>query len=212
MSGEGMRPGKALSLALRDFYGNSWRLVPVNAALGAVLVLAGFSATRVRAALVVALLAGPLLAVLAHCAVTLTRTGNLALADVRDGFRLHWRRGLLLGAGGGTVFGLGALAVHVYGRTTLWPLSFVTIYLLVLLGIYQLVLWTLAIAEPAAPLRVAACDAARFIAERPWPTLAFGLLLLAINVAGVAAAVMPFLTLTVAYSFLAAAHFVLEDS
>lgn len=207
-----MRPGKALSLALRDFYGNSWRLVPVNAALGAVLVLAGVSATRVRAALVVALLAGPLLAVLAHCAVTLTRTGNLALDDVRDGFRLHWRRGLLLGAGGGAVLGLGVLAVHVYGHTSLWPLSFVTIYVLVLLGIYQLVLWTFAIAEPAVPLRVAARDAAQFIAARPWPTLTFGLLLLAINVAGVAAAVMPFLTLTVAYSFLAAAHFVLEDS
>jgi hypothetical protein len=207
-----MRPGRALTLAFRDFYGNSWRLIPVNAALGAVLVLAGISAIAVRAALVVALLAGPLLATLAHCAVTLTRTGNLAGSDVRDGLRLHWRRGLLLGAGGAALLGLGTLAVHVYGRTPLWPLSFVTIYALVLLGIYQLVLWTLAIAEPTEPLRVAALHAARFIADRPWPTLAFGLALLAINIAGVAAAVMPFLTLTVAYSFLAAAHFVLEDS
>jgi hypothetical protein len=206
-----MRPGQALALALRDFYGNSWRLIPVNAALGAVLVLAGISAIAVRAALVVALLAGPLLAVLAHCAVTLTRTGNLFVSDVWDGFRLHWRRGLLLGAAGGAVLGLGVLAVHVYGRTALWPLSFVTIYALVLLGIYQLVLWTLAIAEPGVPLRVVAREAAQFVAARPWPTLAFGLGLLAINVAGVAAAVMPFLTLTVAYSFLAAAHFVLED-
>jgi hypothetical protein len=206
-----MRPGQALTLALRDFYGNSWRLVPVNAALGAVLVLAGISAIAVRAALVVALLAGPLLAVLAHCGVTLARTGNLARSDVRDGLRLHWRRGFILGACGAALFGLGVLAVHVYGRTALWPLSFVTIYALVLLGIYQLVLWTLAIAEPAVPLRIAARDAAQFIAARPWPTLAFGLGLLAINVAGVAAAVMPFLTLTVAYSFLAAAHFVLED-
>jgi hypothetical protein len=207
-----MRPGQALSLALRDFYGNSWRLVPVNAALGAVLVLAGVTAIAVRAALVVVLLAGPLLAALVHCAVTLTRTGNLATADVRDGLRLHWRRGLLLGTGGAALLGLGALAVHFYGRTPLWPLTFVTIYAVVLLGIYQIVLWTLAIAEPAVPLRIVARDAARFIAARPWPTLAFGLALLAINVAGVAAAVMPFLTLTVAYSFLAAAHFVLEDN
>ena len=143
--------------------------------------------------------------------MTLTRTGNLALADVGDGLRLHWRRGLLLGAGGGALLGLGVLAVHFYGRTSLWPLSFVTIYALVLLGIYQLVLWTLAIAEPAAPLRIAARDAARFIAERPWPTLVFGLALVAINLAGIAAAVMPFLTVTVAYSFLAAAHFVLPQ-
>jgi hypothetical protein len=207
-----MRPGQALTLALRDFYGNSWRLVPVNAALGAVLVLAGVLAAATPSALVVTLLAGPLLAALAHCGVTLARTGNLAAADVRDGLRLHWRRGLLLGAGGAALLGLGTLAVHIYGRTPLWPLSFVTIYAVVLLGIYQLVLWTLAIAEPALPLRTAARDAARFIAVRPWPTLAFGLALLAINVAGLAAAVMPFLTLTVAYSFLAAAHFVLEDS
>jgi hypothetical protein len=205
-----MKPGHALVLGMRDFYGNSWRLIPVNAALGAVLVIAGVSAIAVRAALVVALLAGPLMAVLAHCAVTLTRTGNLALADVREGLRF-WRRGLLLGAGGGALLGLGVLAVRFYGHLALWPLSFVTIYVLVLLGIYQLVLWTLAIAEPAQPLRVAARDAARFIAARPWPTLAFGLALLVINVVGVAAAVMPFLTLTVAYSFLAAAHFVLED-
>lgn len=206
-----MRPGQALTLALRDFYANSWRLVPFNAAVGLVLVLAGVAALAVPAAVVVVLLAGPLLAAIAHCAVTLERTGNLTLADGLEGLKLHWRRGFLLGAGGGALLGLGAFAVHFYGRTPLWPLSFVTIYALVLLGIYQLVLWTLAIAEPAAPLRVVAREASRFVALRPWQTLAFGLALLVINVAGIAAAVMPFLTLTVAYSFLAAAHFVLED-
>jgi hypothetical protein len=148
---------------------------------------------------------------LVHCSVTLAQTGNLERGDALHGLRLHWRRGLLLGAVGASLLGLGALAVHFYGGTALWPLSFVTIYCLVLLGIYQLVLWTLAIARPSLPLRTVARDAARFVAERPWPTLAFGLVLLAVNVAGVAAALMPFLTLTVAYSFLAAAHFVLPQ-
>jgi hypothetical protein len=206
-----MRPAEALRRALRDFYGNSWRLMPVNAALGAVVAFAVFSAIAVRAALVGALLAGPLLATLVHCTVTLAQTGNLALSDALEGLRLHWRRGLLLGAGGSALFGLGVLAVRFYGGTPLWPLSFVTIYALVLLGIYQLVLWTLAIADPVAPLRDVARDAARFVAERPRATLALGLALLAVNAAGVAAAVMPFLTLTVAYSFLAAAHFVLPQ-
>jgi hypothetical protein len=205
-----MRPGRALSVALRDFYRNSWRLLPFNAAVGAVLVLAGIGAVATRAALLVALLAGPLLAAVAHCAVTLTRTGNLTLADGVEGLRLHWRRGLALGAAGGALLFLGVLAVHVYGRTPLWPLSFVTIYLLVVLGIYQLVLWTLAIAQPAAPLRQVAREAARFVATRPRSTLTLGLLLLVINAAGIAAGAMPFLTLTVAFSFLAAAHFVLE--
>jgi hypothetical protein len=205
-----MRPGHALGLALRDFYRNSWRLLPFNAAVGAVLVVAGIGAVAARAALVVALLAGPLLAALTHSAVTLARTGNLTVRDGLEGLRLHWLRGLALGAAGGALLFLGVLAVHVYGSTSLWPLSFVTAYLLVLFGIYQLVLWTLAIAEPAAPLRIAARQAARFVALRPLATLVLGLLLLTINAAGIAAGLMPFLTLTVAFSFLAAAHFVLE--
>ena len=36
---QGMRPRNAMWLALRDFYANSWRLVVVNAVLGAALVL-----------------------------------------------------------------------------------------------------------------------------------------------------------------------------
>ena len=36
---QGMRPRNAMWLALRDFYANSWRLVVVNAVLGAVLVV-----------------------------------------------------------------------------------------------------------------------------------------------------------------------------
>ena len=40
-------------------------------------------------------------------------------------------------------------------------------------------------------------------------TLVLGLALLLVNLAGIAAAIMPFLTLTVAYTFLADAHFVL---
>ena len=45
-------------------------------------------------------------------------------------------------------------------------------------------------------------------AQRPGATLLLGLALLLVNLAGIAAAVMPFLTITVAYSFLAVAHFV----
>jgi hypothetical protein len=205
-----MRPSHALGLALRDFYRNSWRLLPFNAAVGAVLVVAGIGAVAVRAALLIALLAGPLLAALTHSTVTLVRTGNVTIADGLEGLRLHWRRGLALGAAGGALLYLGATAIHVYGSTPLWPLSFVTIYLLVLFGIYQLVLWTFAIADPGASLRAAATEAAQFIAARPRRTLALGLLLLLVNAGGIAAGLMPFLTLTVAFSFLAAAHFVLE--
>src|SRR5262249_4714926 len=138
---------------------------------------------------------------LVHCAVTLVRTGNMTLADARDGFRLHWRRGLALGAGGAAIAALGLLAVRFYsGLAYGWPLVFITLYLLVLVGIYQAVLWTLAIADPDKPLRTIALEAGALGASRPGSTLLLGLALLLLNLGGIAAAVMPFLTLTVAYS------------
>jgi hypothetical protein len=200
----------ALGLALGDMYRNSWRLVPVNAALGLVLVFSAVMALAVHALLVLAVLAGPLVLALAHCSVTLVRTDNLKLADAWEGLWLHWRRGLALGAVGVALGVLAALAVEVYTRSSVgWPLAFVTLYLVVLLGIYAAVLTTVAVADPELPLRVAARSAATFAAQRPGATVVLGLALLLVNVAGLAAAVMPFLTLTVAYSFVAVAHFVL---
>lgn len=205
-----MRTGAALRLAFGDLYRNSWRLVPVNAALGALLVGVGVAAFAVRAALVLVVLAGPVAAALVHSAVKVVRTGDVELRDALEGLRLHWRRGLALGAGGAALLGLGVLAVRFYARMSFgWPLVFLTVYLLVLLGVYQLVLWTLAIAEPERPLRAACRDAAVLTARRPGATLLLGLALLLVNAAGIAAAVMPFLTLTVAYSFVAAARFAL---
>jgi hypothetical protein len=205
-----MSPRVALRLACVDLYRNSWRLVPVNAALGAVLVFSTVAAVAVHALLVLAVLTGPLVAVLAHCSVTVVRTGNLELADAWEGLRLHWRRGLALGAAGVALGVLGALAVHFYTRSSVgWPFAFVTLYLVVLLGLYAVLLTTVAVARPGEPLRLAARSAATLGAQRPGATLLLGLALLLVNLAGVAAAVMPFLTITVAYSFVAVAHFVL---
>jgi hypothetical protein len=204
-----MSARRALALALGDLYRNSWRLVPVNAALGVVLFFSVFAALAVHALLVLAVLAGPLAAALAHCSVTLVRTGNLVLADAWEGLRMHWRRGVALGAVGVALGVLAALAVHFYaGSSVGWPFAFVTIYLVVLLGIYAAVLTTVAVAEPDLRLGVAARSAATLAAQRPGATLLIGLALLLVNLAGVAAAVMPFLTITVAYSFVAVAHFV----
>jgi hypothetical protein len=75
--------------------------------------------------------------------------------------------------------------------------------------LYQVLVWTLAIAEPAEPLRTAARRAAELFAARPGQTLLLGLGLLLVNLVGIAAALMPFLTLTVAYSCLAVARFAL---
>ena len=205
-----MSARRALGLAVTDLYRNSWRLVPVNAALGAVLVFSAVAAIAVHALLMLAVLAGPLVAALAHSSVTLVRTGNLALADAWQGLRLHWRRGLALGAAGVALGVVAALAMRFYTRSSVgWPFAFLTLYLVVLLGIYAVVLATVAVADPELSLRAAARGAVALVARRPGATLLLGLALLLVNLAGVAAAVMPFLTITVAYSFVAVAHFVL---
>jgi len=204
-----MSARRALRLAFGDLYQNSWRLLLVNAALGVVLVFSAVAAIAVHALLVLAVLAGPLATALAHCSVTLVRTGNLVVADALEGLRLHWRRGLAFGAAGVALGVLAALAVHFYTRSSVgWPFAFLTVYLVVLLGIYAAVLTTIAVAEPAEPLRVVARQAATLGAQRPGATVLLGLALLLVNLAGVAAAVMPFLTITIAYSFVAVAHFV----
>ncbi|HEX3056353.1 MAG TPA: hypothetical protein VHP82_09465 [Gaiellaceae bacterium] len=206
-----MSPRAALGAAGRDLFRNSWRLVPVNAALGVVLVAVAVLTAAVHAALVLAVLAGPIAAALVHCSVKLVRTENVALADAREGLRLHWRRGLQLGAAGTALVVLAIVAVRFYARSPFgWPFAFLTVYLLVLLGVYAVVLATYAIAEPERPLRLVAREAAALGARRPGATLLLGLALLMVNLAGVAAAVMPFLTLTVAYSFVAVAHFALD--
>lgn len=205
-----MKPSDALRLALRDTYQNSFRLVPVNAALGAVLVFVAVFGYAVHALLVLVVLAGPIAAALVHCSVTLVRTENLKLADAVTGLRLHWRRGLALGTIGAAFALLATTALHVYSHSRfVWPLTFVTAYAIVLLAIYQVVLWTLAIADPDRPLRAVASEAAALGVTRPGSTLLLGLALLLVNVAGIAAAVMPFLTLTLAYTFVAVAHFAL---
>jgi hypothetical protein len=205
-----MTARRALRLAFGDLYQNSWRLLVLNAALGAVLVFSVVAAIAVHALLVLAVLAGPLATALAHCSVTLVRTGNLTVVDAWEGLRSHWRRGLAFGAAGVALGVLAALAVHFYTRSNAgWPLAFLTLYLVVLLGLYAVVLMTFAVAEPREPLRVVARQAATVWAQRPGATLLLGLALLLVNLVGVAAAVMPFLTITVAYSFIAVAHFVL---
>jgi hypothetical protein len=205
-----MSARRALGLAVADLYRNSWRLVPVNAAVGVVLVFAVVCALAVHALLVLVVLAGPLVAALAHSSVTLVRTGNLKLADAWEGLRLHWRRGLALGAAGLALGVVAAIAVHFYTRSSVgWPFAFLTLYLVVLLGIYAAVLTTVAVADPQLRWPAAARNAATLAARRPGATLLLGLALLLVNLAGVAAAVMPFLTLTLAYSFVAVAHFVL---
>lgn len=201
----------ALRHALRDMYEQSWRLVILNSALSAVvlgvLVLASYSPI----ALVLGIGVGPLVAALMHCAVSLVRDQELRLGCAFEGVRLHWLRGLELAALTGVVVLAGIVAVRAYGSSgaLAWPLAFVAAYLLAFFLVFQLLLWPLAVAERDRSLPGVLADAGAALLRRPGASVGLALALLLINALGAAAAVLPLLTMTVAYSFVAAARFAL---
>jgi hypothetical protein len=206
--------GRALGVAAADLYHQAWRLVILNTLLALGLVLVVLASIAVRPALLLAILAGPAIAALMHCAVTLAQTEDLRLGEALTGLRRHWRRGLVLGILLAVAIGIGALAVPFYARvgTWAWPLAAVCVYLLLMFGVFQLALWPLAVFEPGRPLGAVARDAAFVVARRPLGFVGLAVALLLVNVIGVAAAILPFLTLTIAYSFLASAHFALPKN
>lgn len=204
----GLTPGAALRAALRDLYAQSWRFFLLNAALSACLVPVAAAGFWAPAAWLLLLAAGPLAAALVHCAVVTATTGELRLGDALEGLRLHGRRGLVLGAGLSGATALGAYAVVFYGGRGVLLLAALAVYLLVVLLAFQFVLWPLAVARDR-PLRLVLEDALRTLLARPLQALVLTLALVLVNLLGVALAVVPFLTLTIAYSCLAAVRFAL---
>jgi hypothetical protein len=108
---------------------------------------------------------------------------------------------------------LGAIAVPFYSEAGAWawPLAALSVYVLLTFALFQLALWPLAVFEDA-PFRAVVRDAAFVVARRPWGFAGLALALLLVNAIGVAAAILPFLTLTIAYSFLVSAHFALPKN
>lgn len=205
---------QALGAAATDLYHQAWRLLLLNTLLGTTLVAVALASLVVRPALILAVLAGPVAIAVMHCVVTLTQTEELRLTDALAGLRRLWRRGLLLAAllVGAAVLGASAVVFYAQAGGWAWPLSALTVYLLAVFGIFQLALWPLAVFEAARPFPDVARDAARAVLRRPIGFAGLAVALLLVNAAGVAAAVMPFLTLTIAYSFLVSAHFALPKS
>lgn len=209
-----MTLSRALGVAAADLYHQAWRLVILNTILGMGLVLVVLASIAVRGAFLLGILIGPAIAAVMHCAVTLAQTEDLKLAEALRGLRRHWRRGLALGLALAAAVGLGALAVPFYAHagTWAWPFAAVCVYLLLMFGLFQLALWPLAVFDAGRPLRAVARDAAFIVARRPLGFVGLGVALLLVNVIGVAAAILPFLTLTIAYSFLVSAHFALPKN
>ena len=209
-----MTVGAALRIAFVDFYRQSWRLFLLNTALSGFVVALVLAGAYVPMALVLLVLAGPLAAALMHCAVTLAQTEDLRLGEAVTGLRLHWLRGLLLGLVALVVAVAGATALVAYGRAggLAWLFAMLTLYLLAGFGLLQLALWPLAVFERERGLREVVGEAVRTLLRRPAGFAALGLVLAVVNLLGAAAALAPLLTLTIAYSALAAAHFTLPRS
>jgi hypothetical protein len=209
-----VRLATSLRVAADDLYHQAWRLLILNTILGAALVAALVAIFVVRSALVLVVLVGPIAVAVMHCAVTLAQTEDLRVGELLVGLRRHWRRGLVLGAVLAASVALAIVVVPFYARagTWAWPLAALCIYVLLMLGVFQLALWPLAVYETERTLAEVARDAFRVIARRPWGFTGLGAALLLVNVIGVAAAILPFLTLTIAYSFLVSAHFALPKN
>jgi hypothetical protein len=209
-----MTVGEALRAALVDFYRESWKLVFLNSAFSLAALAVCLAALYALPALPLVLLLGPLAAALMHCAITLARTEELAFEDAVEGVRLHWRRGLALATVSGAAVALGVVAIRFYaGKGSLiFPLAVVVFYLLALFAVLQLWLWPLAVLERERPLRAVAREAGLAMVHRPAASTGLAAALLGVNAFGAAAGILPLLTLTIAYSFLAAARFALAAS
>jgi hypothetical protein len=205
---------RALGVAAADLYHQSWRLIVLNSLLGVVLIGVVLASLALRPAILLVVLLGPAAAAVMHCAVTLAQTEELRLSEVVVGLRRHWRRGLALGVLVASAAILGAIAVPFYSTagTWAWPLAALSLYMLLLFAVFQLALWPLAVFEDARPFRAVVRDAAFVVGRRPWGVAGLALALLLVNAIGVAAAILPFLTLTIAYSFLVSAHFALPQN
>jgi MFS family permease len=149
-----------------------------------------------------------------HCAVTVAQTEDLRLAEAITGLRRHWRRGLVLGLLVTAAVALGAFAVPFYASAGRWgwPLAALSVYVLLVFFVVQLALWPLAVFEARRPLRELVREAGLSVLRRPFGFAGLGLALLLVNVVGVAAAILPFLSLTIAYSFLVSAHYALPKN
>ncbi len=206
-----MTVGAALRSALADTYRWSWRLLVLNTALTAAVAAVVILVSAFPLVLFVApLVAGPIAAALVHCIVTLIREEAFELSDAVDGLRRFWKQGLALGALSGLVLLLGVLAVSFYASADhrVLPLAALSAYVVAIVSLVLLVAWLLAIAEPEDGLKHALGQAWLLALRAPLRLITFGAALLVVNVLG-AVTILPLLTLTIAYSFLATARLVL---
>ena len=202
-----MTVGGALKAALRDLYEQSWRFLFLNFTLSAVAAAALLAGSYATPALLLLVGVGPFVAALMHCAVTVQQTDDLRMGDALVGLRLHWRRGLALGAIVAAASVLVVASLSFYSARA-WPVAILSFYVALMFGVWQIHLWPLAVARRRERFADVLRDAGVGLVRRPFASIGLWFVLLLVNAAG-AIGILPVLTLTIAFSALAAAHFVL---
>jgi hypothetical protein len=205
------RVGEVLRRAARDFYEESWRLVLLNTLLSVYVLLVLAATTFVPPALLLLLGAGWPAAALVSAAVIVVETGSLTFVEVAESAWRSWRRGVVLAGVLAAAVVATLISFRFYGDAgaLAWPLAVVVLYLAAIFLVYQLLLWPLAVRNSERPLADVAAEAALVLLRRPLAVLGLALALLVVNVVGLVLAVLPLLTMTIAYSALAAARFTL---
>jgi hypothetical protein len=209
-----MTVAASLRAAISDFYGQSWRMVLLNACVALSLAAVAAATLFVRVAIVLGVLVGPLVTMLMHCCLTLLRTDELHLGNALTGLRTTWRRGLVLGSLVVGALVLGVVAVPFYAGLGVWawPLAVLTVYLVLMFLVLQLAIWPIAVAFPDRPLLDTIRTAGAVVARRPFRFVALAAALAAVNTLGLLLGLLPFFMLTIAYSFFVSAHFALPQT
>ena len=203
---------RALGIAATDLYHQSWRLIVLNALLAAVLVGVILASLAIRPRSYSSSCSAPSCS--GHALRGYSRPDGGASARGVAG----WAATALAsrdGAGApASPCRPGRVVVPFYARagTWAWPLAALSLYVCSCSASFQLALWPLAVFEDGAPLRAVVRDAALMVARRPSGSSGWHSLYCSSTSLGVAAAILPFLTLTISYSFLVSAHFALPKN
>ena len=223
-TGPGDRPGPGIGLggaakaALFDFYYQSIRLVPANVAWG--LTLLAIVAVALATGPLVTLAIAPLLAIpyvgVMRLAVLTARGRDVVLSDAFAAYRAFAAPALAAGAGfvlAAAVFGTNVVAGAATGGVAGWAFATLAAWGLVATWVYGLVFWVVLVdpARAGVPFMRKAHLAAMVVLAAPGRLAALGLfsgVILAVSTVAIAAV----LTISVAYTALVAARYVLPLS
>jgi hypothetical protein len=203
----------ALRAAATDFYFHSWRLLPANILWAAVVLGILAAALLLPPLILLAPLAALPIAGIFRMATRIVRGESVSFWDGLDAWRGEVRPALALGTGlvvALVVLGFNVVSGLVSDGLLGWALATLAFWGLVAAWLYAWVAWPILLdpARVTSPARQRLRLAALLVLAHPLRVGALGLVLLVLCVAS-AVAMVPLLTVSVAFSALVSARYVL---